>query len=413
MARFRLGTPALGGGDSMVDLYKTIVQTEQKEKEREVNTAKATISSLISSYNTAKSQPLQQEIINTMKSYYEALPQVLRAGVEPYMAHGPTSPMAEKRREWRKFRSPPKPVSYEIIEGVSNEQEWAEAKFESLDYKRAENGFLYGEKSAGERVTLFSAPFGNRVATRNKEGMVSIVDAKHLGIKQLAEQYGLDEDKALRAVYLDNGRYPSGNKVTVTSGGETSTYEMDYNLLAKPGEPAYSQRLTDSKRAPLPPETTFPKDLGKFVADLALRNTEDSDVEAVLDMIDDAKIKKVGERRIMVSPGLDRYFKTRWSDYTVEAEQFDKGSWLLRKAKYFPPLIIGLSFFTDWSEVGKPNYMFTVTKGIKRPLQVEEGKRPLIVYIDSQGIIRNRHNEILGYNAAEVKFNILERLRGD
>ena len=403
MARFRLSPGGLEGGETMSDLYQMQLQTQQQERTREVNIAKTTVSSLISSYNSAKSQPLQEQIVATMKNYYRALPSILRGAVDPYIAHGPTSPMAEKRRQFRQGHPPPKQVFYEVEEGVSNEHEWAEYQFQRSDYQRAEERFMYGQATV-ERAKIFSIPISGRIAVRNKEGMISVTDGTNLAIKQLAEEKGLDPDKALRAIHLNNGRYPSGQKATVTVGGVTSTYEMDYELLAPPGERQTSQRLTNEEKITLPPETTHPDNLGKFVQDLAIQNTKTSGVELVLDMIKDAPVKKTKEgRRLVDSEEISRYFRTRWPDYTVGVEQFDEGSAALRALQWIP--IFGYAF----QGVGEASYIFSVTKGTPENLEISKGKFRR-VYVDSQGIYRDKTNKILGYNAQEARYRTLETM---
>ena len=403
MARFRLSPGGLSGGESMSDLYQMQLVAQQQEKTRETNIAKSTVSSLISSYNTAKSQPLQQQIVNTMKDYYHALPAVLKGAVDPYIAHGPTSPMAEKRRQWSQAHPPPKQVFYEVEEGVSNEYEWADYQFKASDYKRARDKFMTGEP-IGQRAKLFSIPISGRVAVRNKEGMISVSDGANIAVDQMAERIGLDKSLVRQAIHLNNGRLDSGRKVTVTTEGVTRTYGLDHDLLAEPGEKAYFERLTDEKRAALPPETKHPASLGKFIGDLAIENTEVSGVDLVLDMIKGADVKKTKEgRRMVASEEISRYFRTRWPDYTVQVEQFDEGSAWMRSLQYTPLTLFGYLF----EGIGEPSYTFSVIKGMEELLKIDEGD-PFLVYVDTQGIYRDEKNKILGYNPAEAAHRLRE-----
>lgn len=236
MARFRLSPGGLEGGESMSDLYQMQLGAAESERTRQVNMAKSTIGSLISSYNTAKSQPLQQEIINTMKNYYNVLPPVLRAGVEPYIAHGPTSPAAEKKREFLKLNPYPRQPIPNEAPGAEMTNKYAQVDylFKQADHRRALDSFIFGSASAEDKQTFIPLEDGG-AAIRTAEGQVMLMSQADLGLKELEKKYGI----SAREMMLNPNGIPTGRKGFMNIGGR----KIETEETIRPFEPDPQKRV--------------------------------------------------------------------------------------------------------------------------------------------------------------------------
>jgi hypothetical protein len=296
----------------MVGLYETLLEQQAKTEKERFNRAKGTVASLINSYHAAGSVSLKEQITDTMKNYYQGLPNSLRKAVDPYVRHSPISPTEEKRREFLKYNPPPREPtipqgSWKENEGVW-EREWAKHLFAQEDYQRRMHIFMFDQASAPEKKSF--QPLGSgRAALRGADNTITVLDEANLGVRETAKRLGLDEDKALQAVYLNNGKYDSGKKSGAVINGTIFDYALDYNLLAKPGDPLYSRRLVGSKQAPLPPEAKFPKDLNEFVGKLAHLDTEDPEVGEIANMLDkvaNVRLKPGRTSQRIYSPEVDQ-----------------------------------------------------------------------------------------------------------
>jgi len=257
----------------MSDLYQMQLQATQTERTREVNTAKATISSLISSYNTAKSQPLQQEIINTMKDYYKVLPATLRGAVDPYIAHGPTSPAAEKRREFLKLNPFPKrPIPNEAPGAeMTNRYAQVDYLFRAADHKRALDSFIYGSASAGDKQTFIPLEDGS-AAIRTADGQVMLMSQADLGLKELEKKYGI----SAREMMLNPNGIPTGRKGFMTIGGRKVETEETIRPFEPDPRKRIGQRVTNVVSMPKSQwDIDHPASLRKLMIDWKNPSSED------------------------------------------------------------------------------------------------------------------------------------------
>lgn len=413
MADYKMSPPySLGGrGGDMAGLYETMLEQQAKTEQKQFNRAKGTVASLINSYHASGSVSMKEQITDTMRSYYGGLSEPLRKAVDPYIRHSPISPTEEKRREFLKYNPPPREPeipqgSWKENEGVW-EKEWAGHLFAQSDYQRQMHIFMFDSASAPEKKNF--QPLGNgRAALRGADNTVTVLDETNLGVRETAKRLGLDEDKALQAVYLNNGKYASGKKSGAIINGTIFDYELDYNLLAKPGDPLYSRRLVGSKQAPLPPEATFPKDLNEFVGKLVRFDTEDPEVDEIVRMIDrvaNVRLKPGQTSQRICSPEVSKYFEARWPGYSVNIERTDQGTTFWRVLDWAP--ILG------WAipdKAGRKGYVANMVQGKLYPLKIDEGA-PVPVYIDTQGVVRDKRNQVIGTNIEEAATNLLTRLR--
>jgi len=408
----QISPPSYRGG-GMTDLYQSMVAQQGKAEQEQFNRAKGTVASLIDSYKSTKSPGMRKQIASTMRDYYEGLPRPLRKAVDPYIRHSPISATEEKRREFLKYNPPPPEPNIPLGSWKENEGVWegemAKHQFAQADYARRMHIFMFDAASAPEKKNFMSLGNG-KAAIRSKDGTVTVLDEQNLGIRETAKRLGLDEDKALQAMYLNNGKYPSGKKTGAIINGTIFDYELDYNLMAQPGDPLYSRRLVGSKQAPLPPEGDYPKDLGEFVGKLASLNREDAEVASVLDELDkiaNVKLKPGQKSQRVYSPEVDQYFKSRWGDYSVNIERTDQGSLFWRTLDWIPPF----AFFID-DKAGKKGYAANIVKGTYKLFKFDEGD-PTPIYIDTQGVVRNKYNRVIGTNLEEARYNLQRQAMGE
>lgn len=281
MPRFQLTAPGLSEPDSMVDLALGLEKQETQQSainlrtltqmgvqdEREYNKAKGTVASLINSFHTAGSQTLQDQIVYSMKDYYNALPTSLRKAVDPYIAHGPTSPAEEKRREFLKFNPPPSEP--ELTTGPSSEvlplyeQRTAEYLFNASDHKRKLDAFTYGSEAAGERLAFIPLKDG-RAAIRNKEGQVVVLNQADLGLKELQEKHGFTP----REVLLNPDGIPTGKKGFTIVNGRRINVEQTFKPFESDPSQQYGQRITGVDDIPKSAwDIKHPDELTSFLLD--------------------------------------------------------------------------------------------------------------------------------------------------
>lgn len=246
-----------------------------KEETQEINLAKSTVASLISSYHTAQSSALREHVVNTMKEYQTILPVHLKAAIAPYVAHGPASPAEEKRREFLKFNPPP--TEPQLPEGLSTEslpifeRNQAEYLFKKSDHQRALNMFLFGNDTAGEKQVFIPMGTG-RAALRTKEGQVMVLNATELGIKEMAQKRGLEE----KDIWLRQGQMPTGEKGVAVINGMKITSETVENLFELDPKKRFYSRQVNVESGPISSEgRQFPAAITKLVLDWKLKGSKD------------------------------------------------------------------------------------------------------------------------------------------
>jgi len=325
--------PSLGSGGSMTDLVNIQATAQQKELDRQSNEAKATVSSLINSYNSAKSVALQGEIVNTMKSYAGALSPHLRQQVEPYIKHGPTSEIAEKTRQFLLHNKAPKPPIYNEAPGAENANKYLQADhmFAVSDFKRKLNGFVYGASTQGDKQNFMGLDDGS-AAIRGTDGQVMIMSQQDLGLKELSEETGISVKDMLMN---PNGVPIEGSKSFMTIGGRRIETQGTY----KPFEPdpgkRYGQRITNVTDMPKSDwEIDHPTSLRKLLLDWKDPSTKD---EAVKDWrkrsVDSPKEAAVVAEELSVV----------WPQYSFKVVDLKKEG-LIRSVAHYLPII---SAFVD------------------------------------------------------------------
>lgn len=227
-----LSPPNFDSDTALEQLYRFNVQQQVAFEKEQYTRAKGTVASLIDSYHKADSQALQSDIVNMMKSYTSALPTSLRAAVQPYIEHGPTSPMAEKARQFRNFMGDP-PKMPALNEAPGEAAEWQNIQtmtqyyFNNEDYQRKREIFMLGADAARPKANFFMFPGGNGGAIRNKDGRVMFLSKQDLDFKEVEDKYGI---KA-RELILGGGEIPTGKKSFFAKDGRL-VYTEEYMNFA-------------------------------------------------------------------------------------------------------------------------------------------------------------------------------------
>ena len=322
MARFQLSPGGLDGGDSMVDLVNIMSGAQQKELDRASQEAKATVSSLIQSYNSAKSVALQGEIVNTMRDYHSQLSPHLQQQVAPYIKHGPTSEISEKTRQFLLHNKPPKPPVLNEAPGaeMSNKYTQANYMFSAADYKRKLNSFVYGATSAGEKQNYIGLEDGS-AAIRGADGQVMIMSQQDLGLKELSEETGIP----VREMLLNPNGVSTGQKGFMNIGGRKITSEVVFKPFEPNPNKRYGQRMINTEAMPKSAwDIDHPTSLRKMLLEWKNPSTDD-------DLIKDLR-NRSAKQPVKVAEELSEI----WSQYSFRVVDIKKEGWFKKVANILP-----------------------------------------------------------------------------
>jgi hypothetical protein len=320
-----LGSIGEGSGGSMTDLVKIQSDAQQKDLDRQSNEAKATVSSLINSYNSAKSVALQGEIVNTMKSYASALPPHLRQQVEPYIRNGPTSEISEKTRQFLLHNKAPKPPIYNEAPGAENANKYLQANhmFEVSDFKRKLNGFVYGASTAGDKQNFMGLDDGS-AAIRGADGQVMIMSQQDLGLKELEKKTGIP----IKDMLMNPNGVPTGKKGFMTIGGRRIETEETYKPFEADPHKRQGTRITNVADMPKSDwEIDHPPTLRKML--LAWKNPSTDD-----ETVEDWKERTLkGPKEATV---VAEEMSVVWPQYSFRVVDIKKESWWKKVANILP-----------------------------------------------------------------------------
>lgn len=370
MPRFQLSPGRLGGGDSMVDLYNIVTQAEAKKRDQQINAAKSTVSSLINSYNSAKSQSLQNEIVRTMRDYHGALPQALQLEVEPYIRHGPTSPTAEKRREFLRFNPPPRPPVFNEAPGAEASNRYAQAKhlFNMADYQRGLTSFVHGADVAGDKQNFIPLEEGQG-AIRTADGQIMILSAQELGLRELEEKYGF----TTREIMLNPNGIPTGNKGFVNMGGRRIMTEETIRPFEADPAKRYGQRIIGTATIPKSAwDIEHPASLRKLLLDWKNPGTDD-------EMVQDWKKRALKEPKEVATE-----MSNVWPQYTFRVVNVKKESWFQGVKN-----VLGFASSTE-------NEALIPIRGRPVPIPDQTGKEYVYYYDANIDLVSNNVGEPLG-----------------
>jgi len=290
--RMRLSVPSL---PSFSNLESKTLQREKFEHQK----AKDTVASLINSYNTAKSGAMRDYIVRSMRNYYGSLDTNLRRAVDPYIAHGPTSPMAEKEREFIKHNPPPDFPLYEDGDNVAVQTHRINYLFKQADWERKRQAFLFGSDVAGDKQNFIGLPDG-LAAIRNKQGQIMVLSQGDLQLKEMSEKYNIP----VKDIVIHGGVIPTGKTGVLVSNGWKITTEGTLNLFADDPKERYGIRIVDKEPAPKSAwDIDHPARLQKFLLDWKAEDTENESVKSMRELAD--KNPKIAE--IMLGETFPQY----------------------------------------------------------------------------------------------------------
>lgn len=377
--RLRLGAPPLTRGED-----KTFSQGMQLEK-FDYEKAKGAVASLISSYNTTQSGAMRDHIVRTMKGYYSGLPLELQKSVDPYIAHGPTSPMSEKRREFVKHNPFPEPPM--LLEGdgsILAQTSRVNYLFKRSDWDRELKGFLFGASSTGDKMNLISFGDGS-AAMRNKDGQVMMLSQSDLKLNEMSEKYNID----IKDILLGGGVIPTGTKGVSTMGGRKITTEDTINLFATDPKERYGTRITGIEPAPKSAwDFEHPTALTSFLLDWKSRETDNESVK---------RIKSIAKK----NPKLAQDMLTEtFPQYSFKVVKRKTTPWL------FNMLLKVVPFVSADANLG-----LVPIRGRPIPLEDQSGKKLAYYYDQALDLVFNEFGIPLGSYAQvseDVKARVIE-----
>lgn len=268
----------------LMDLYKVDLKAFQDAEKEEYNRAKSTVSSLIDSYHKTNSQSLQESIINSMKRYQTVLPGHLKTAIQPYIAHGPTSPTAEKRRQYtQQFKRPEKPI---LNEAPGDSAEWENMQalvkygFANADYDRNLTSFMVGNERAPDKLSFIPLPNGGG-AVRGKDDRITYLTQQDLGLKDLSEKTGIP----IKDILLNPNGVPMPNvKSFMNVNGRQIAYQGTFKPWAEEGK-QYGQQMTGVTKMPGSSwDIEHPANLTKFLMEWKRKSPDDDFVKQMKDL---------------------------------------------------------------------------------------------------------------------------------
>ena len=361
--------------------FSQMMQLEKFDYEK----AKGAVASLISSYNTTKSGAMRDHIVRTMKGYYQGLPLELQKSVDPYIAHGPTSPMSEKRREFVKHNPVPEPPM--LLEGddsILAQTSRVNYLFKRSDWDRELKGFLFGASSTGDKMNLISFGDGS-AAMRNKDGQVMMLSQSDLKLNEMSEKYGID----VKDILLGGGIIPTGSKGVSVMGGRKITTEDTVNLFATDPKERFGTRITGIEPAPKSAwDFEHPEKLTGFLLDW---KGEDTDNETV------KRVRSVSKK----SPRMAEQMLT---------EIFPQYSFRIIPRKTRPALFGWIPNFVPFFSANHTQALIPI-RGKPIPLEDQSGKRLVYYYDQALDLVSNEFGIPLGSYAQvseSVKARVIE-----
>jgi len=387
MARFQLSPGDISGGDSMLDLLRIAQASEAPRIKQQTNQAKTTITSLINSYNTATSPALQQEIVNTMKSYSSILPPALRVSIEPYIKHGPTSEIAEKTRQFMLLNEPPKPPILNEAPGAETSNSYLQAQhlFEQADYKRKLNSFVYGVSAAGEKTNFIPLQEGT-AAVRDGTGQVMLMSQTDLALKELSEETGI----SVRDMLLNPNGVPTGKKGFMIQNGRKISTEQIYKPFEPDPEKRYGQRQTDVSAVP---KSTWDIDHSTSIRKMLMSWKDPGTKDTMIKDWKKRALKKPNE----VSEEMSRI----WPQYTFRVVDVVKEGWFKKIANLLP--------FVSSNEESA----IIPIPGLPLGIPDSTGKLYNFYYNSTNDLVFNGYGEPLGSRESVVEMMSTKSVRGD
>lgn len=372
-----LSPPNFGNADAQL---RQLYQYEQNQaiafEKEQFNRAKGTVASLINSYHKADSQALQQDIVDMMKSYTSTLPISLKAAVNPYIQHGPTSPMAEKARQFRNFMGdPPKlPVLNEApgeIAEMENIQALSAHYFANEDYQRQREIFMLGSDAARPKASLFMFPNGKGAAIRGKDKRITYLSPQDLNLKDVEEKYGITPKEFI----LNNGQIPTGKKGFLFKEGRMINTEevLDFTTNTHYSRPTSVKQMPKSAFY-----QQYPSNLVKLAMEWKNYNTDD---EVVKDLR--TRASKSPKERINVQQELSSLYP----GYSFSI--ITKKDPLWRRIMDWIPLV------TAMVSVGQEQALIPI-KGVPTPFPKGSGGQDILYYDPDLDRVYDKTGKYLG-----------------
>jgi len=343
------------------------------EQQRIFSRSKSIVDSLIQSYKDAKSEALQDSIVKSMRDYYTLLSPQLRKAVDPYIRQGPTSPLEQKERDWKRFNKPPPEPILDEAPGseLTNMNKQISYLFQVADYNRSHKAFLYGSKVVQDKVKMIGLPDG-QVAIRNDKGLITVLSKQDLELKQLSEKYGIP----VRDIILNQGVFDTGRETVVNANGKQYRYRETYAPFEEDPTKRRGSRLIDIQTTPKSSyDQRLPANLTSFLMEWKNPSTKKGTVKYIKNIA--KKDTKLAEKSL--SEIFPRY------SFRVLKREETKDLWDIGWVPSFVPILS-----TDYE------YAIIPILGAPIGLSDSTGKKYTFYYDQPNDIISNKWGKVLG-----------------
>jgi len=352
----------------------------QKKKKEEEDKIKATMGSLIDTYNRSSSTAMKNQVRESMRSFYGNVDPYLRPALDPYLNHSPISPEAEKEARFlEQFPEPQSPYAWGEINGkpleagiatssetiADNPLGYASKYFAYEEWKRKKSAVVLG-LDPGEPKSFLKIPSGG-AALRSKDGSLAFYNDQELGFKE-AEAKGFG---TIAGLIADEGYSYAGTKYKIIKDGKQVEMVNGFNVFnsSAPVKPKELSAISLPKSS-IDWEVKYPAGFSKFQENFLGKNTKDAFAMHIDELINNGNIGTAEAELAATFPGLTYEIVPK----TKIAKEF-----------------MGLISYSSASET-----VILPHKGRKIPFGVDEKGKPTYVWIDEEGLVRDRMNQPMG-----------------
>lgn len=366
--------------DMKLDRDKFEYSKLKKEKEDREGQIKATMGSLIDSYNSSKSVAMKEQIRASMKSFVGSVDPYLQPALDPYLRHSPISPEAEKEQRFLEmFPEPTSPYAWGELNGQpvesgipqsegdigSNPFGFASKYFTYEDWKRKRAAVVLG-MDTGEPKSFLKLPKGG-AAVRQKDGAITIFGESELGFKEASEKFGVP----IAQLISDEGYAYEGTKYKVIKDGKQVEMVNGFNVFDSAAPPKRKELSSVAlKRDSIDSKITYPPGFSKFLEDFHGKNEKAPFAKHIRELIDG------GDKR-----GAEIELATTFPGLNFE----------IAKKSSIPKKFLGfISYGATEETVILPHV------GTKTSFGKDANGKSIDFYIDDDGLVRDAFNQFMG-----------------
>lgn len=167
-------------------------------------------------FKANNNRALQENILQTMQGIKSQLPPAFRQQFDLFTKAGPFSPVAEKKRQWKKLRGDrPADISFADSDNLLL---IAQTKFSQMDYDAEKQHFLTGQAPVGPKRRTVGIDKDN-LGVRGEDGIISLVSTEAYLTEELAGKLG----KNLGTLVANDFKEVTDTKKFISNGMEYET----------------------------------------------------------------------------------------------------------------------------------------------------------------------------------------------